>query len=571
MKKITCLLLTALMLFGTSAALVGCGAPKDDGAEIAVYLGEGVYDLDPSDYYGNSNAEQLMSLIYEPLFRVNEKGKLECAAAEKYDINYETREITVTLRESYWSDGARVKAEDFVYAWCERILAPGMPNAAAPLFYDIENALALKTGNVSVADVGAAAVSSYELVITFRPEANVDQLLRNLATVASSPVRQDIVTLNPTIWSKSVDKVFNGPFKVNYVDFITGELTLARNVGYHQSPDTKRYDKIVNPGQLIAFLTPSGEEISVSYSELSSVTFFMSDATLADRKANKGSATVKDDTSVYTYVFNTEHELFADSRVRAALSLAIDRDAIISAITYGKAANGFIPDAFGGSSASLINTAANKTRALELLAEVDFDKIEDTSIELTVNDDEESLAVAEIVKACWEDLGYGITVTVVPAEVVTTKMTDVEYYDDGVQVALKEASFGNRDFDVLAIDLQLYSNDPFVALASFTSYMSGMGVDFTSGFSRENIAGWTNSEYDYLISAAYNTTDANERAALLAEAEALLCAECPVAPLYFNQTFCYISGELKRMEFDAFGNYIFTECKQKNYKKYLKD
>ena len=73
MKKLLSLVLVLALMLGAVAVLSSCGKPKDDGAEISVYLGDGVYDLDPSDYYVSDNAAQLMSLLYEPLFRLTEK------------------------------------------------------------------------------------------------------------------------------------------------------------------------------------------------------------------------------------------------------------------------------------------------------------------------------------------------------------------------------------------------------------------------------------------------------------------------------------------------------------------
>ena len=145
MKKIISLLLAVLMLGSALFALAGCKS-DDDGARISVYLGNEVFDFDPSDYYVDSNQDQLMSLLFEPLFRVNAKGKLVMAAAKDYEIDEDSRKITVTLRESYWSDDVLVKAEDFAYAWCNRILDANNPNSAAALFYDIENAAAVKSG-----------------------------------------------------------------------------------------------------------------------------------------------------------------------------------------------------------------------------------------------------------------------------------------------------------------------------------------------------------------------------------------------------------------------------------------
>ena len=77
MKRIISLALTLAMMLGVCAMLASCGEPKDDGAEISVYLGE-VFDFDPTDYFVDSNQEQVMSLLFEPLFTVDEKGKLQC-------------------------------------------------------------------------------------------------------------------------------------------------------------------------------------------------------------------------------------------------------------------------------------------------------------------------------------------------------------------------------------------------------------------------------------------------------------------------------------------------------------
>ena len=148
-------------------------------------------DFDPSDYYVDSNAEQLMSLIYEPLFVIDEKGNLKNGMADTVEIDEEERTIVIELRESYWSDDKRVEAKDFVYSWCRRLLDPNKVNPAATLLFDIENAVEARcaTGGITIADVGAKATGIYELTITYREGADVDRLLRNLASVATAPAR----------------------------------------------------------------------------------------------------------------------------------------------------------------------------------------------------------------------------------------------------------------------------------------------------------------------------------------------------------------------------------------------
>ena len=582
MKKIVSLLLALSLLAGCTALLAGCGAPKDDGAHIAVYLGQTVYDFDPTDYYVDDNAEQVMSLLFEPLFTIDEKGKLVNAGAKKFTVDEEKNQVVIELRETYWSDSIRVRAADYIYAWNERILNPNVPNPAAPLFYQIENAAAAKSGDCSVSDVGAKATGIYELTLTYVEGTDVDRLLRNLASVATSPVRQDMVELSPTYWTKNVNAmVFNGPFKIRTYDEVSGQLSLSRNLGYHQDPSVKDYDNKVRPAELVGLTTAEGESIEFSYEDITSkVVFYMGDASLADRAANKKQADFVANNSTYTYVFNTENPLFADARVRLALSLALDRNAIASAVTFGKAANGFIPDEFGGAEESFISGSADPDKANQLLAAVDFTGLT-KSFTLTIKNTEADNAIADLAIEAWAAIGF--TVTKVYADPVSTAVaSDTTITECGIQVLAKEASYGNLVeyttdkygqtqinylYDVLAIDWQFYCDDPFVGLCAFSSSIGGWGVDFANSTARTNVSGWTSQDYDYLINALLKGDSQD----YLVEAERLLCESAPVIPVLFNESFSFSGKKLKGVYADGNGNFVFTEAKQKNYQDYISD
>ncbi|MBR2930742.1 MAG: hypothetical protein IKC32_05885 [Clostridia bacterium] len=572
MKKFVSMLLVLAMISCVAFSLAGCGAPEDDGAHISVYLGNEVYDFDPTDYYVDSNAEQLMSLLFEPLFKL-EKGKLVNGVAESYKVDRELRKIVITLRETYWSNNTRVKAADFVYAWSERLLNPNNANPAAALLYDIENAAGIKSGTLSPAELKAEATDVYELTITYREGADYEQLLRNLASVATAPIRQSAAETAINYWSKVITSVVtNGPFRVANYDTLESALVLARNNGYHQPYDVENYVTKVTPGMLVGFTTAIGDTVEVSYSDITDKTvFYLADAPLSERLANKDKAVVADDTSVYTYVFNTERELFKIPEVRLALSLAIDRQAIIDAIGFGKAADGFVPDVSGGSSADLIAKTAKTLEAEALLADVDFTGI-NKSFTLTVAADEESLKIAELVKGAWDALGFNVKIeseTVISNTVGSDEDT-FEILDSGIQAAVKRASLGERDFDVIAVDWQTYTDDAFVALASLSGHMNGCGRVLPDGGARTSITGWADEDYDYYISAAYKSSG-EERAAALASAEAYLCEEMPVIPLVFNQSFAFVSSELSGVTFDSLGNAVLTRVSQKNYKNYLEE
>ena len=582
MKRILSLILALVMMFGALASLTSCGAPKNDGAEINIYLGAQSFDFDPSDYYVSANAEKVLSLIYEPLFSVNKNGKLKMAAAKSYEVDKEKRKIEITLRESYWSDNLKVKSADFVYAWCNRILNTDNPNPAAALFIDIEGVEEVLHGTGSISDVGIKVTEMDEITITYREGADYMRILKNLASVATAPVRQDIVEVAETYWSKSANTIVtNGAFKLRSYDRETGEFELSRNVGYHQAINVKDYDNKVRPALLYGSFTVADGDVTVSYNDIKKkVTFIMADASLAERADYKRKADTAEHTSVYTYVFNTEHPLFADANVRRALSAVIDREAIIKAITFGKAADGFIPDVSGGSDEKLISTKANKAKAEEYLALVDASLLtaENKTFTLTIDSDEESKAVANIVIEAWTSLGFTVNLEV--AQPKENEVAGMTVFDSGIQYLIKEASYGKTEFDVIAVDWQTYSQDAAVGLATLTSNLSGMGKDQFSGnieegtkdysVSRKNVARWSDEKYDTLVAEAFAATGKKARAEKLEEAEAYLVEQMPVCPLFFNESFVFVSSKISKLSFDGLGNLCLTDVKLSGYTKYYK-
>lgn len=590
MKRIVSLLLVLALMSGTLTALTSCGAPKDNGAEIHIYLGAQVFDFDPSDYYVSANAEQILSLVYEPLFSVNKRGKIKCAAAKKYDVDKDENKIVITLRESYWSDNLQVRAADFVYAWCNRIIDSTYPNPAAALFLDIVGVEDVLRGTGNISDVGIKATEMDQITITYKEGADYKRILRNLASVATAPVRQDIVEPAETYWSKS-SPITNGAFKVSTYNRSTGVFELARNVGYHQDPTVKDYDNKVRPGLLYGNFKFEGNEVTLGYDDIKNKTIFiMADAPISEREAYEKKAEVADHTSTYTYVFNTGKALFADVNVRLALSLAIDRAKIAEAIVFGKAADGFIPDVSGGAKDAIISADSDMPAAKQYLAKADQAVVAaNKSFTLLIDSDEQSAKIAEIVKAAWTELGFDVTVTV--AEPVETEIDGMTVVDSGIQYAIKNASYGSADFDVIAVDWQMFCRDALPGLASLTSTLNGMGKeqiagtpsngkdpadpDYVAGVpdsskQRSNITGWSDSKYDALVAEALAETNKKERAKKLAEAEEYLMEQMPVCPLVFNQSFAFVGSKIAKFKYDGHGNFILTNVKLRGYRKYLK-
>lgn len=598
MKKIISLLLAASMLLGCMLVLSSCGGDSE-GAQFKVYLGEPIYDFDPTDYYADANAEKVMSLLFEPLFTLNSRGKIKNAAAKSYKIDKNERKITITLRESEWSNGFRVLATDFVYSWRDVILDPDEANPAAPLLYDIEGALEVNLGQAdSYDDLGLYADGYDKIVITYREGADPERLLKNLSSLATAPVCQSEHEKNPDSWSKAINTmVFNGPFSIRTINYDEGTFALQRNNGYHQlTADLTDFTGKVNPYIIFADFggdSVYGEDgtIKLTYNDIEEKTiFFMGDASLAERKASAEKADVIDALSTYSYVFNTADtdSILSIPEVRKALSMAIDRDKIIEEIVFGIAATGFIPDAVDKNFRKNNTVLREDTEAArELISSVNFGT-KRTSINLFINSDEESVAIANIVKAAWEDLDSRISVNIYTVSVKEKYIelegeTIVDFRDSAIQYILKEATeivedadgnvkaYGYYTFDVdgtsvvvdaFAVDWMMYTTDPFVGLASLSS-IGGYGIHYAGNgdkLNRNNVASWNNDEYNALIKAAYEATDEETRTAKLKEAEALLIEQSPVVPLVFNQNFAFVSNKLKGVDDNRLGFFEFTDA-----------
>ncbi len=599
MKRMLSTLLAVLIVASCLTCLVSCG--DDDGAQISVYLSDRVWGFDPAADYSDDATLAVMYMLYEPLFTLSDDGDVEKAMAEDYEYDEETGVLTVILRESYWSNGDRVTANDYVSAW-QRLLAPGFQSDAAPLFYDVKNALAIKNAEegVSLSHLGAQARDISTLEITFeKAGVDVDAFLRNLTNIATAPVNQNSLSGQEAFWSNTTSTTCytNGAFKVEALDNAYGYFTISRNDGYHRPARSGAgVDKYVLPHQIrtVWNIDPNSsdlENIERIYDEFAKKTvFYMGNLSLADRKEAKDDAKVNGGMSTYSYLFDTTNPIFEKPEVRVILSSVIDRNHIVDLITFGKAATGLVNDSVWESDSSKSkNSFRNKGGNLissisveDAKSELDRLKAYRGGFSITCQDREEDVAVAEYVAGLWNQLGYTVQVKPVSYEEIKVDTLspngEVEssmYY----RTSAIEYLYEKREFDVIALDWQMFSTNAFATLAGFSSTMNGQGVDLleynTAGgdiadYFLGNAAGYKSEAYDAAIQKAYDATDLATRSAHLHEAEKILMEDMPIAPLVFNQSFYVInSRNLKNLDVNYYGFTVWTDAKLKNYDNYF--
>lgn len=576
MKKVIALLLSALTLL---PFLAGCGSDAEKkGATIPAYITAEVYNFDPQEAYTDDDYMKVASLLFEGLTvpSTNKKGWDFGMAKTIETRNDEKRgeySLYINLRETSWSDGTRVKADDFVYAW-KRLLDSGNKNAAAALLFDVRNAHSAKNGDCSIDSIGVVALSDSELEITFEGKTDVDAFLRNAASPALVPLRETVISQNGEFWaSRGGTFLSNGPFTLTNLDLSSGTVGFVRN-SYYYNDGSKVTDKYVKP-HLISVTynrgkTGEAEDLAAQLTAFENgEILYLGEIPMASRANYRNTAVVHDIASTLSCDFNVDNDLFRDARVRRALSLAVDRNALAELLVFAKPADGLVAPTVNNGTAhssfrtgnAVLSVSADAEQAKALLTEAG---VSGGSFTLTYKDTEADRAVAEYLKGVWEGLGFRVTLKALLCEKVVVKAdgTETTYYVDTHRKAYTEG-----DFDAILVDVNMLSSDPFAVLAAFSSDYSGMGIEMESGNYDKYLhyTGFCNADYDAIIQRAYEEKDPATRAAVLHEAEQALLEQMPLIPLVYNQDAYLISSELSSQKTKASGFLNFAKLFYKNY------
>ena len=595
MKKILALLLCLIMIL---TSLAGCATKEkeNDGAEIKMYISEPIYNFDPAEAYKNEAALRIVSLMFDNLFIMNENGKVEKSLVNSYKIDKEQNSMFIELRnDTYWSDGNAVTANDVVFAW-QRLLDPANSFEAASLLYDIKNAKAAKEGIVTIDDIGISALNNTDVQIIFEDRAiDYDSFINKLTSYALVPLREDVLSRVAVAndWAKSPTlMVSSGPFRLRTISYApeSAGIILERNAYFRRNFMEDAVDKGVTPFRLIVDYTKKGDDILAAF-EAGEI-FFVGDIPLSSRSKYtleewKKNANVNDALSTHTYVLNENAEingekLFANSNVRTALSLAINREEIANAIVFAKAATGIVPNGvfnastnkktFRDEASNTISANPNKDAALSKLSEAKINPAK-YSFSISVPDyDEVHIKIAEMVAASWSDLGFKVSVKKIATKDNSDKALTTNEKIAGVKDDLFIENLAKGEFQVAAFDYVAYSADAFSVLAPFANGYAGTatGNHNSPVFEiKPHISGFNNSAYNEKIAAAEKEANADARATLLHEAEDILMAEMPIIPVVFNMSATMQSKELSNIDFTYYQTAVFTKTSQKDYEKYL--
>ena len=582
MKKVLAFLLALTMcvsvLFATGCSKIEEDDPAQKGAELEMYLGKKVMNLDPAVAYTDENAVKILSLIFEGLTRLDENGKLKKALAKDWEIIEDPvtgeEKLEVTINDTHWSDGSVVQANDVIYAW-RRILDPDFDSTAASMLYCIKGAKAAKEGEISIYDIGMYATTTTKFIVEFEEGADIDEFLYNTSSPALVPLRENKVVSYPTTWSRSAtDLSCNGPFRVKkFSEDPTEIMILERSKYYYlnQEVSTEALDKFVTPYRItVRYDLPIDKEIVSTTDEtdvldlFGNPIFYVSGLTLATAEMYKD-VQIEKEASTFCFYFNLESDAFEEQVIRKAFSMALDRDYIAYMVGLEtEPATGLLNDkvydtkkgtSFRDASGDLIDIYENVEAAKQLLKENDIYPEDYDDLYLVIRKDEKNdsyqsaqlgymsneYAIANYAKDVWKQLGFNVVVS-------------------ALDNAAYEAAYANGDYEIIGMDFQAISTYPIYNLASFSSTYSGAAVP---------VKGYDNDDYNALIESAFAETDAEKRAEILYEAEAVLIEDAAVVPVIFNTNAYVVSSKLSGVDTNYWGVQMFTKANLKDYVQYL--
>ena len=574
MKKLLCLIL-AVIVVCTSFAACSTLEKGDKGAIITMYLADEIYDYDPAVGFTDTATAKFLSLMFEGLTTLDADGDWQKAMMKSYkylepEFEGDTYKLEITLRETKWSDGRTVQANDFVYAW-KRIMEPTFKCEAASMLYDLKNAREVKMGDASVDDLGVYAIDTYVLQVEFAKDVDLDEFFKTCASLALVPLREDSVSNNKDWAKRASSMVTNGPFDPRKIDF-GKQLTLERSAYYYRDTESSQaLDKYVIPYRIIVLYNYGDSAKQLEKFEAGNI-FYLGEIAMAARADYKSEAEVTDSAITTSLYFNTANKLFAKKEVRQALSLALDREAIAESLVFAKAATGFVPyginDAdgkgdFREEGGELIKTGANLDEAKALLKKAG---VNGGSFTISVRDNEGDVAVAKAAADAWKALGFTVKV-----KELGTKDLPAEKNQSAVREDLYATAYAAGDFDVILVDYNALSPNAFATLAPFATEFSGNGIllDPLSDKSEKinHITGYASKDYNELIDKAYAADKSADELAALHDAEKMLIEDMPVIPVVFQQDAYLASGELSGIESSFWGR-DFKGTKMKSYMAY---
>lgn len=445
--------------------------------------------------------DALLRNMFVGLVQVGPAGEALPGVATSWETSANGLVWTFHLRDSVWSDGVPLTANDFVYS-LRRIMDPKTASEYASLLYPIKNGELVNTSKAPLEALGVRAIDAHTLEITLEHPA---PFLPELAMhTTMMPVPEHVVAKYGDKWSDPEHFVSNGPFRI--VSWVPQKNIVAQKNPRYWDASKVCFDRVD--------FYPTEDRISaerqVQSGELDAQTQILGGRVAFLREPGRMPQYVHaaPGPDVYYLIFNFKSPKFQDVRVRRAMALAIDREFVADAITKGnwKATYNFVPVGMANHVAaappawSKWTLAQRQAEARRLLAEAGYGPGHPLKIEF----------MSPYIDA---------------RSNVTSVMFDLKAI--GIEMKVR-----NSEFQIQTQALHL-GDFEFAMAGWFADYNDAMSfLNLLNSTDTMNYGAYKNPAYDAFIDKANHEPDATKRAEYMQQAEAVVLDDIPVIPMY---------------------------------------
>ena len=232
--------------------------------------------------------------------------------------------------------------------------------------------------------------------------------------------------------------------------------------------------------------------------------------------------------------FNTEKEPFTDKRVRQALNMAINKEAIIDAVFQGEGtiAKNPLPPTLWSYNDAVEDYPYDPEQAKKLLEEAGVTDLQTNIWAMPVQRpyNPNARRMAELIQADWAEVG-------VQAEIVTFEWG--EY--------LERSGRGEHETVLLGWTADIADPDNFL----------GVLLGCAAAKDGANRARWCYKPFDDLITQAVRLSDQDERTELYEQAQVIFKEEAPWVTVAHSIVFMPMRKEVTGYKIDPFGGHVF--------------
>lgn len=509
----------ASLLFALAFGLAACGgqsgtqSPAASGAaapaaakpagkdNVVIDNGAEPESLDPHKS-GESASFAIIRQMLMGLVAADAQGNTVPGVAEKWESS-DNKVWTFHLRDAKWANGDPVTAEDFVYS-LRRLTDPATASPYSSYLSDakVENAAAIAEGKAKPDTLGVKALDAKTLQFTLTEA--VPYFPDMLLLPVTYAVHKATVEKHGEKWTLPENYMPNAAYKLKEWT-VNSQIVLERNNAYYDNAKTNINNIVFLPITDAAvgynrYLADEVDVVPVPPEQFQKV------------KAERSSE-MYSNTNLCTFYYepNLKNPIFADAKVRKALSLTLDRETIAGKV-MGRGETPsyqFTPPSTQGMGEVAVSwkswDAAKRTEeAKKLLTEAGYSESKPLKFEILYNTSDVGKKLVSAGASMWKTaLG----------NLVDVKMINQEW-----KTSLETRR--NGKFEIALAGWCADYNEP-------SSFLNMLRANNTN-----NTGKYIKPEFEALLDKTLSAPDAESRKKLYHEAETMLENDAGLIPVY---------------------------------------